>query len=290
MARKERNDVDYFPHSVNHGKKMFYLRSKFKNDGYAVWFMLLEHLGKSDYHYLNLSDNLQIMYLSSEFMVTEELLLEIINTLVYLGEFDGKLWRENKILFNSKFIENIIDAYKKRNNVCIDKTSLLLLLQSKGVLNEPLGNPNKAKSSSKVSGNTQSKEEYTIEKETIVDVNKFTLSESSEADQTMPEKPKINQWIKTFDERKEKFRKELYPYTNYGNNKGPYPKEMVAAFFDYWSEPNKSRSRMRWETEKTWDLSKRLSTWSKRDGFLKKPADTNTQSNLPSKIDHRDRI
>ena len=93
MARKERNDVDYFPHSVNHGKKMFYLRDKFNNDGYAVWFMLLEHLSKAQYHFLDLEDEIEIMYLSSEFKVTEELLRDIIEALVKFKEFDRELCR-----------------------------------------------------------------------------------------------------------------------------------------------------------------------------------------------------
>lgn len=61
------------------------------------------------------------------------------------------------------------------------------------------------------------------------------------------------------DGRKEDFYKSLIPYvTQYG-------KEMVRAFFDYWSEPNKSRTKMRFELERTWDISRRLSTWASRD-------------------------
>jgi hypothetical protein len=131
MARKNRNNVDYFPHLLK-GKKMFYLRSKFGNDGYAVWFMLLENLASSEYHYLDLSDKIQVMYLSSDFMVSEIVMLEIINILVELGEFDFELWTEEKILFSEKFVENIEDAYRKRNNECISKKSLFHLLLAKG--------------------------------------------------------------------------------------------------------------------------------------------------------------
>ena len=170
MARQERNDVDYFPHSVTHGKKMFYLRSKFGNDGYAVWFMLLENLGKASYHYLNLSDDVELMYLSSELKVSDAALTEIINDLVKLDEFDRELWEENKILFNEKFIENVSDAYKKRNNNCIDRNSLLLLLESKGIRKPSKGNPKPSKFTLKVGSKPQrivkeSKEEEIKEKE-----------------------------------------------------------------------------------------------------------------------------
>lgn len=50
-----------------------------------------------------------------------------------------------------------------------------------------------------------------------------------------------------------------------------YGREMIREFFDYWSEPNKSHSKMRFELERTWDLTRRLQTWEKRsrNGFGK---------------------
>lgn len=50
-----------------------------------------------------------------------------------------------------------------------------------------------------------------------------------------------------------------------------YGREMIREFFDYWSEPNKSHSKMRFEQERTWDLTRRLQTWEKRsrNGFGK---------------------
>ena len=145
MARPQRNNVDYFPHPVNHGKKMFYLRSKYKNDGYTVWFMLLEELGKAEYHYLDLKDDVQKMYLSSTFMVTEEILENIINDLVKFEEFDKELWENESILYNQKFVNNIKDAYKKRSNDCIDKKSLIDVLKAKGRSIEAKLPPNEAK-------------------------------------------------------------------------------------------------------------------------------------------------
>lgn len=167
MARKERNNVDYFPHPVTHGKKMFYLRSKYGNDGYAIWFMLLEELGKADYHYLDLSDKIQLMYLSSEFQVSEIVLKEVINLLVEFGEFDAELW-ENSILFNQKFVDNISDAYKKRSNSVICKNSLWTLLQAKGSSLPDKSIPKHDKCILKVSDNTQSKVKDSKEKESRV--------------------------------------------------------------------------------------------------------------------------
>lgn len=59
--------------------------------------------------------------------------------------------------------------------------------------------------------------------------------------------------------RKEDFRLSLVPFVD------RYGKDMIRAFFDYWTEPNKSFSKMRYETEKTWDLALRLGNWCNRD-------------------------
>ncbi|WP_308763134.1 hypothetical protein [uncultured Bacteroides sp.] len=59
--------------------------------------------------------------------------------------------------------------------------------------------------------------------------------------------------------RKKSFYQLLVPYV------GQYPKEMIRAFFDYWSELNKSGTRMRYELEKTWELPRRLATWASRE-------------------------
>lgn len=39
-------------------------------------------------------------------------------------------------------------------------------------------------------------------------------------------------------------------------------------FFDYWSEPNKSGTKMRFELEKTWHLNRRIARWV-NNGFTK---------------------
>lgn len=125
MARKEKNTVDYFPHPSRHGKKMAYIRKKYGNDGYATWFVILEQLGDADRHYLDLSDEIGLMYLETACFVEQDLLLNIIEDLVKLGEFDQELWRNHRILFNEKFVDSIRDAYLKRNNSPASKSDIL---------------------------------------------------------------------------------------------------------------------------------------------------------------------
>lgn len=78
--------------------------------------------------------------------------------------------------------------------------------------------------------------------------------------------------------RKESFYQLLVPYV------GKYPKEMIRAFFDYWSELNKSGTKMRYELEKTWELPRRLATWANRERMPSKAeVGTILKDNSPEK-------
>jgi hypothetical protein len=65
--------------------------------------------------------------------------------------------------------------------------------------------------------------------------------------------------VRSIEDRQKAFYDTLRPYVE------KYPKEMLRAFYDWWSEPNRSKTKMRVELEKTWDLSRRLATWHKKD-------------------------
>ena len=44
-----------------------------------------------------------------------------------------------------------------------------------------------------------------------------------------------------------------------------YSVEMLEDFVDYWTEPNKSKTKLRYELQKTFDIARRLKTWSKNE-------------------------
>jgi hypothetical protein len=116
VGRTPKKYVDYFPHLCKHGESMHYMEKKYQNDGYAVWYKLLEKLALTDDHYLDLKKESKIMYLSSFCLVSEEMLLNIIDDLVKLEEFHIELWEKHKIIYNEKFIDNVQDAYRMRNS------------------------------------------------------------------------------------------------------------------------------------------------------------------------------
>ena len=228
MARPKKNNVEYFPHTVTHGKKMSYIEKKYKNDGYSAWFKILEELGSTDNHYLDLSDEVQVMFLSDKCLISEELLIDIINDLVRLKEFDAELWTENKIIYCQKFIDSIQDAYSKRTNECINKKSLIELLVSLGVRKHGLK------------------------------LRKPMLKESEgvKKPQSKVKESKVN---KTKEERKADFEKSLLPFIN------DYKKEMLREFCDYWSEYGDTDKKLRWEKQTSFSIKRRLSTWHNQD-------------------------
>lgn len=137
MARPEKNDVDYFPFYCKEGASTNYIDEMYGNNGFAVWVKLLRLMAKTDFHYLDLSKEKNLMNACGKCKVTEELLLAIINDLVKLEEFDKELY-EHKIVYSEKFIESISDAYKKRNNDLLKKGDLIQMLVSLGTLNSDL--------------------------------------------------------------------------------------------------------------------------------------------------------
>lgn len=60
------------------------------------------------------------------------------------------------------------------------------------------------------------------------------------------------------EKRMESFRETLSQF------RSQYSSVMLEEFFSYWSEPNKSKTKMRYELERTWDTSRRLQYWERR--------------------------
>lgn len=66
--------------------------------------------------------------------------------------------------------------------------------------------------------------------------------------------------------RKHTFGEKLIPYIE------QYGKALIREFFDYWTEHNENGKKMRFEKEKTFDISRRLARWSKNNSSNNKPS------------------
>ena len=73
------------------------------------------------------------------------------------------------------------------------------------------------------------------------------------------------------DDRKLKFASTLKPFLDF------YGKDLINQFYAYWTEPNKSNTKMKWELEKTWDIKRRLDRWSQNDKNFKPNQNGNKQ-------------
>jgi hypothetical protein len=131
MAREQRKDVDYFPHDCTHGRKMHIIESKYGNDGYAAWFKLLEQLGKANNHYIDISDEMTLMFLTSIFKIDEDKTMSILNDLAKLGAIDKALFDEYKVIFSQKFADSIQDAYRKRKTEMFQYSDILNEIKQK---------------------------------------------------------------------------------------------------------------------------------------------------------------
>lgn len=67
--------------------------------------------------------------------------------------------------------------------------------------------------------------------------------------------------------REKDFESSLIPFVS--TRGGTYEPTMIRAFFNYWTERNKSGTKMRFELEKTWETAKRLQTWASREKVQK---------------------
>lgn len=70
----------------------------------------------------------------------------------------------------------------------------------------------------------------------------------------------------TLSEREKAFKEAVFSQV--------FDPEILQEFYEYWTEPNKSQSKLRFELERTWDLKRRLNRWQRirdsRPDFTKK--------------------
>jgi len=213
MARPEKNTVEYFPHYLGEGKKMYIIDRKFGNDGYATWYKILEKLGSTDYHYLDLNREDELIYLAAKCNVSEELLLSIVSELSRIDVFDKELW-EHKIIWCQKFIDGVQDAYKKRNNKCITLPGLRILLTSLGILEG--------------SDNTQTKVKESKVKETII---KETKLNEIKVEETKPNEMKVEE-IKSNQTIQEQVKQKIRRYVIDNNIEPDFVKDDLIDTFN----------------------------------------------------------
>ena len=113
MARPTTNTIEYFSHDCQHRQTMYILESRYKNDGYAFWFKLLETLGTTPGHFLDLNDDVACEFLAAKTNLSWSFCDEILTLLAKIGAICPELWSK-KIVWSQNFVDRIAPVYAKR--------------------------------------------------------------------------------------------------------------------------------------------------------------------------------
>ena len=84
-------------------------------------------------------------------------------------------------------------------------------------------------------------------------------------DKIIEDKIKENNSKANLEIRTLAFKEKLVPFKN------KYEIELLKNFFQYWTEPNLSKTKMLFELQKTFDIERRLTTWASRQKDFNKP-------------------
>jgi len=103
-------------------------------------------------------------------------------------------------------------------------------------------------------------------------LNKGLKSSLQGAKDKEQDKNKVKDKVKN---KEEKFKEQFEPFLE------KYSKETLNEFYKYWTEPNKSKTKLRWEMEKTWDISRRLARWDSNKFGKNEGQVTYTRKELP---------
>jgi len=157
MARPVKATVTYFPLDCEFSDSLKIIENLFGNDGFVLWVKLLQKLGRSEYHYIDLRNTAKWKLFYTEIRLNEDLCLQILNELSELDCINKSLWKE-KIIYSENFIKRIEDAYKRRREKLLSINELCQLLgisvsnNDTSVNNNPPEDDNKPQRESEIKG------------------------------------------------------------------------------------------------------------------------------------------
>jgi len=195
------------------------------------------------------------------FGIKESLVNEIVNYCGVVGLFNKELLTRERIITSLSIQDRYFDMCNRAKRINILIPENIKLTEKTKIIQEE--SPKLTEESAQNSDDLpQSRVEYSIEKETSTNVD---AKKKEEEDLRLLEQKKEEQRKKASAakaatlKRKDEFYTTLIPFVE------RYGKEMIRAFFNYWTEQNKSGSKMKFELQKTWDLALRLGTWNNRE-------------------------
>lgn len=124
---------------------------------------------------------------------------------------------------------------------------------------------NKSKTNSINGGKGGRPKKNPIETETKPKQNPNESETISETKGIREDKIKLDNNKTSLETRTLAFKDKLVPFKN------KYEMDLLKNFFQYWTEPNLSKTKMLFELQKTFDIERRLVTWANRQKNFNKP-------------------
>ena len=90
-------------------------------------------------------------------------------------------------------------------------------------------------------------------------VDQKSQTKAIREDKIIEDKIKENNSKANLEIRTLAFKEKLVPFKN------KYEMDLLKNFFQYWTEPNLSKTKMLFELQKTFDIERRLATWVRND-------------------------
>ena len=278
-GRPIKQGIDYFPFDVN-----FYSDVKVRKiakacgpNSVAVIISLLCNIYREKGYYILWDDDLPF-FIADEVGVSEGCVHEVIKKALQVGFFDVDKYSAHRILTSAGIQKRFFEITRRRTDIETNSEYLINgCNNSINVDNNSISayknsvNDDKNMSEKRVKTSTEKTEgAINVDNNSIIvcknsinayrnaaKVKESKYKENSNTPNVVLEKKKAAEAATL--SRKENFGRSLIPYVD------KYGKEMIREFFDYWSEMNKSKSKMRFEQQPTWETSKRLATWAKRE-------------------------
>lgn len=240
MARPKKQGIDYFSFDVDFFSdvKIRKIARACGSQSTSILICLLCNIYKDKGYYILWDEDLPFV-IADSVGVSEGAVKEVILKAIQVGFFNKDIYEKYKVLTSHGIQSRFKSAVYKREEI-----EYIVEYLVPDVRNSISDGKNQVSDT----GSTQSK----------VKVKRKKNKENSTTVEKKKTKDKDAAKAATLS-RKEAFYQSLVPFV------GQYPKEMIRAFFDYWSEQNKSGTKMRFELEKTWELSRRLRTWEKKE-------------------------
>lgn len=285
MSSKSK-DTYYFSHDCNARRdpKIIALRSVYGAEGYGWWWILLEILREQEDYQIDISRKFAYSSLATEFGITREKCIEFIQACI--DDFE-LLATDDTYIYSESMRRRMEMANEKRKKLSErGKRGADATNQKKvGKPAQATETPGTSEENCRLSDGTSEKKAGNERKGKEIKGNERKVKEDVEGGNEPfaasaapphgandePDMKALEKKQKAMTERMAVFRTECHAWV------AVYGQDMLKEFYDYWREANKSKTKMKWELERTWSLKGRLETWAKNSLKWDKKTATNEQ-------------